>query len=72
MATVTIPKKLAHHDDLVIIPRREYQELLELKKAKEFKPTSAQKRALRAAENNFRRGKTFSYDELLKKLEFTD
>ena len=68
MSIVTIPKKLASRDDLVVIPRNEYEALLELKKYKEFKPTVLQKRALAAAEANFKKGKTFSYHELAKKL----
>ena len=72
MNTIIAPKKLANKEDLVVIPRREYQELLELKKFKEFKPTSMQKRAFIRAENNLRKGKTLSYNELVKKLGFTN
>jgi len=71
MNTVTIPKKLANKDDLVVIPRKEYEALLALKKIKEFTPTTAQKRALAEAENNLKKGKTLSYDELVEKLGFT-
>ncbi|MBI2075356.1 MAG: hypothetical protein HYT82_01655 [Candidatus Harrisonbacteria bacterium] len=72
MSTITIPKKFAAKDDLVVIPRREYEALLELKKFKEFDPTVTQKKALLRAENNFRAGKTLSYHELAKKLGFTN
>lgn len=72
MSIITIPKKLASRDDLVVIPRREYEALLELKKFKEFAPTGAQKRALLKAERNLQRGKTLSYNELAKKLGFTN
>lgn len=71
MKTITIPKKLANRDDLIVIPRKEYEALLELKKIKEFVPTSVQKRALAKAESNFRKGKTLSYRELVKKLGST-
>lgn len=57
--------------DVVVIPRKEYEALLGLKKVKEFKPTPAQKRALARAENNLQRGSTLSYHELIKKLGFT-
>ena len=70
MNAVTIPKKLAARDDLVVIPRKEYETLLKLKKFREFKPTSAQKKSLMRAEGNFRKGKTLSYHELAKKLGF--
>ena len=72
MNTITIPKKLAEKDDLVVLPRREYEALLQLKKFKEFNPTAAQKRALQQAETNLRKGKTLSYHELAKKLGFAN
>lgn len=71
MNTLTIPKKLAKNDDLVVLPRKEYEELLSIKKYKEFTPTKAQKQALTRAENNLRKRRTFSYDELVKKMGFT-
>lgn len=69
MNTITIPKNLIK-EDLVIVPRKEYESLLKLKTIKEFIPTSAQKKALRRAERNFIRGKTLSYGGLVKKLGF--
>ena len=36
MNTLTIPRKLAQKDDLIVVPRKEYEALLELKKFKEF------------------------------------
>ena len=71
MSTITIPKKLAREDDLIVIPRREYEALVRLKKTKEFVPTIAQKRALVRAESNLWRGNTLSFDELSRKLGFT-
>ena len=72
MNTVTIPKKLAEKDDLVVLPRREYEALLQLKKFKEFNPTAIQKKSLQQAELNLRKGKTLSYHGLAKKLGFTN
>ncbi|OGF69709.1 hypothetical protein A3H65_02165 [Candidatus Giovannonibacteria bacterium RIFCSPLOWO2_02_FULL_45_14] len=69
MSTITIPKKLAKDDDLIIVRRKEYEGLLELRKMREFTPTKAQKRALLKAEINLRQGRTLSYNELVKKLE---
>lgn len=71
MNTITIPKKLANKDDLVVIPRKEYEDLLELKKIREFTPTAAQKRALAQARKNRKAGNYFTIDELRKKLGFT-
>lgn len=72
MNTITIPKKLAGKDDLVVLPRREYEALLELKKLKEFNPTPTQRKALLRAENNLIKRKTLSYNELSKKLGFAN
>jgi len=84
MDTITIPRKLAQRDDLVIIPRKEYEALLELREVREFKPTAIelrevrefkptaiQKKALLGAEKNLSKSKTLSYHELVKKLGFT-
>ncbi len=70
MNTVTIPKTLAGKGDLVVVPRKEYEALLQLKRFKEFSPTAIQKKALAQAEANFRKGKTLSYYALAKKLGF--
>ena len=72
MDTFTIPKKLAQKDDLVVVPRKEYEALLELRRIKEFAPTASQKRALMQAERNFKRKKTLSYNELAKKMGFAN
>ena len=71
MSTTIIPKKLAQKDDVVIVPRKEYEALIEFRKTREFTPTVAQKRALVKAEKNFKRGKTLSYHELVRKLGLT-
>lgn len=72
MPTVTISKKLAKRGDFIVVPRKEYEALLELKKIKEFIPTVAQKKALARAESNLKQGKTLSYNEAVKKLGFTN
>lgn len=70
MQTVTIPKKLAAKDDLIVIPRKEYEELLAIKQFRSFIPTSAQKKVLLRAEKNLKKKKTLSYHELIKELGF--
>ncbi|OGD33650.1 hypothetical protein A2833_01065 [Candidatus Azambacteria bacterium RIFCSPHIGHO2_01_FULL_44_55] len=72
MNSITIPQKLAKEGDLVVIPRKEYEALLELRRVKEFIPTRVQKRALMQAERNFKQKKALSYNELVKKLGFTN
>lgn len=70
MNTITIPRNLVKNDDLIVLPRKEYEALIELKKFKEFSPTAALNKALVIAEKNFSKGKTLSYNELVKKLGF--
>ena len=72
MRVVTIPKALTRKGDLVIIPRKEYERLLELKQLKEFQPTTAQKRALARAERNLKKGKTLTYDAFARALGIAD
>ena len=71
MNTITIPKNLAKKDDLVVIPRREYEALLALRQVREFVPTAAQKRALLQARKNRKEGRYLTINELRKKLGFT-
>ena len=70
MPTITIPKALAQQDDLIVVPRREYEALTELRKTTEFTPIAAQRKALARAEQNVKAGKTFSYHELVRKVDF--
>ena len=72
MSVLTIPKTLSRKGDLVIISRKEYEMLLEMKKIIEFQPTAAHKKALSKAELNFKKGKTLSYDAFVRELGITD
>ena len=72
MRPITIPSKLSKEGDLVVIPRKEYERLLQLKKIKEFQPTAMHKQALKKAERNLKRGKTLSYDAVAKALGATN
>lgn len=58
--------------DLVLVPRKEYESFLEFKKIKEFTPTLAERKALKRAELNFKKGKTLSYNEFATRLGFTN
>ena len=73
MNTITSSKRILRgNKNTVVIPRKEYEYLLEFKKTREFSPTLAQKKALVRAENNFKRKKTLSYNELVQKLGFAN
>jgi len=68
---ITIPKSLAQMGDLMLVPRKEYESLLVLRKYKEYTPTLAEKRALKRARLNREKGNYLTIDELRKKLDFT-
>jgi len=69
MNTATISRKLVQgNDDLVVIPRKRYEELVALNTYKEFTPTKSQLSSLRRAEKNFKSGKTLTYEQFAKKL----
>lgn len=70
MITITIPKKLIKNDDLVVIPRREYEDFLvsRLKSIKEIELTSKQKKAINTARKNIARGNFITIHELRRKL----
>ena len=70
MTTVIILKKMAG-EELVLVPRREYERLLKMKAIKEFKPTPTQKKSLLKAEKNLKSGKTLSLNTLARKLGLT-
>jgi len=72
MKVITIPKTLSRKGDLVVIPRREYEKLLELRKIREFQPTVKHREALKRAERNLRKGKALSYDAVARALGIAD
>ncbi|MEK7586795.1 MAG: hypothetical protein AAB453_02920 [Patescibacteria group bacterium] len=69
METVTtISRKITKGDELVVIPRREYDELQEFKRIREFEPTLAQKKALVQGKKNRALGNFLTINELGQKL----
>ena len=72
MATITIPKNLIKNDDLVIIPRKEYEEFYQWKETaklfKTFIPTVAQKRDLKKAREDYKQKKYLTLDEFKRRL----
>ena len=70
MAIITIPKKLINKGDLVIVPRKEYEELLDfrLKKIQEVELTPIQKRALVQAKKNLSKDKFLTIYDLKQKM----
>jgi len=72
MNTITIPKKLANKDDLVVIPRKEYEKLLERRVVPVFNATMKEKKDLARARENRVKGNFLTIYELKQKLGFTD
>ena len=68
MNIITIPKKLAQKGDLVVIPRKEYEALLNSQKIEEVAMTSREKKALLQARKNLAQGKFLTLHELKQKL----
>lgn len=70
MNTITIPRRMAAQGDLVIAPRKEYEDLLYrcLEKAPEIELISLQKKKLDQARKNMARGNYLTIDELERKL----
>lgn len=72
LMTITIPQKLTHGKELVIIPREEYDELVELRKIYEFKPTIKHKKILEKARKNRREENILTLRELKNDVAPTD
>lgn len=69
MNIVTIPQKLAKKGDLVMIPRKEYEELSALRKLMSVvKPTREEARIIRRGEREIREGKYVEWRKLKKEL----
>ena len=74
MVTVTIPKRLAKEGNLVLVPRKEYEELLRLRleMIPEVHLTALQKKKLRAARKRLAQSEFLSLDDLRRKLGIKD
>ena len=72
MSVVTIPRQLGKNDDLVVIPRREYEKLLSWKNKifKEIKPTKAELKAIEKGRGEMAEGNYVTLSELKKELGF--
>jgi hypothetical protein len=72
MATITIPKNLIKNDDLVVIPRKEYEEFYQWKETvkpfKTFMPTATQKKDLKRARREYVAGKYITLNQLENEL----
>ncbi len=72
MTTITIPKELIRKEkELVLIPRKEYDEFLAFKKIiKIVKPTKAELRVMEQGRKEIKKGKYILWHELKQKLAY--
>lgn len=69
MPVITIPKKVKKGEELVAIPRKEYEEFLRLRKyIPVVKLTPAQKRDLAQARREYQRGEYLTLSQLKREL----
>lgn len=73
MATIAISEKLIKEKDLILVPRKEYEEFFQWKEVaklfKTFTPTAAQKRDLKKAREDYKQKKYLTLHELKHRLE---
>lgn len=73
MTTITIPKEMAKMNDLIAIPRKRYEEFLELEKTiSVVNFTASDKKALAEARKNKKKGNLLTFNELKGKLGITN
>lgn len=69
---VIIPKKLVQKDNLVIVPRKEYEGYLKYKKlgksVRTYKPTKAELRMIKRAKEDFKKSNYMTLEQLKEKL----
>ncbi len=70
MITITMPREF-RKDELIIVPRKVYEELVEFKKkmALTFKPTKAELHALKQGRINFKKGNFIEWAKLRDELD---
>ena len=71
MTTITIPQKLKEND-LIAIPRKEYEEFSNwrehIKSFKTYIPTAAEKKMIKRAREDYKKGNYLTIGELKHKL----
>ena len=69
MPTINIPKKIiSKREDLVILPRIEYELLLKRKGIQEIRLSASERRAIKESEKELKNGSYLNLDELEKYL----
>ncbi len=75
MPTIAVPVTAAGTEELVTVPRNIYEEFLvwqkKIKSLNTFKPTQAEKLALKRARKNLARGKFVTLEQIRSELGLT-
>ena len=72
MNPITIPRKVTKGEELVVIPRKMYEEYLELRRfVPVVKMTDAERREWKKAKKDYEQGKYITLDEFKRELEVT-
>ena len=70
---ITIPREMIKNGEVVIVPRKEYEEFSRwktfVKAFKVFKPTREQKKDLKNARSDYKKDKYLNLNEFRHKLE---
>ncbi|MBI2674712.1 MAG: hypothetical protein HYX22_03190 [Candidatus Yanofskybacteria bacterium] len=67
MDTITIPKRITKNDDLVVVPRREYERVLRFWESAE-RITARQKKAIHKGFHEITQGKFFTSKQVKHEL----
>ena len=70
MSTLTIPKKFTKGEELVILPREDYEKLLSQQIIQEYEPTIREKKEFQKAREDYKNKEFMTIDELKRKLGF--
>lgn len=72
MTTIIIPKNISKNKELIAVSKKEYEEFSmwqkTFKKYKTFIPTETQKKELKRAREDYKKGNYFTINELKQKL----
>lgn len=69
MSTITIPKNLIKNDDLVILPKKEYENLINKRVIPVARLTSSERNSLHQSRKEMARGEYITLEELEHDLE---
>lgn len=70
MTMLTIPKKITGGEELIVLPREDYERLLSQRIIPEYEATTREKKELHRARADYKKGNFMTIHELKRKLGF--